>query len=151
MWRFLKENKEFIPLIAAVIGLIAAIIGRKRVVVNIHKSQSVHVDPKDREEVERRLQLKRSLKKALGFLILCLIGLISSLAVLWYFSEEYSAYVAAHGKITPGDFGNKKGQVLLLFLLISYAGLVIWGLGAAFQLLKAFFFGCRCYFNRAKV
>jgi hypothetical protein len=148
VFQFIKDNKEFIPLVAAAIGLIAAILSRKKVIITIHKTESVPVSGANQEKLDKQLQLQRQLRRALGFLILCLVGLISSLVMLWFFNAEFDKHVASHGKVTPGDLNNMKGQVLLLFLIISWLGVGFWGLGAVFQLLKAILFGVRCSIHR---
>ena len=61
MFQFIKDNKEFIPLVAAAIGLIAAIISRKKVVITIHKTASVPVSGENQAKLDQISGVKKDI------------------------------------------------------------------------------------------
>jgi hypothetical protein len=148
----LKDSKELVTLAAAIIGLIAAVIGRKRVVIHIQKTESIPLaETGPHGDRDRRLQLHHAIKRALGYLIGCLLGLIVSLVAFWYFATETAAYVEAHGPVTPHwqqRWGQ--GEGLFVLLLLSYVGLGAWAIGCASQLARTVYLSWQLWRLRRK-
>jgi hypothetical protein len=143
---YVKNHSEFFGLVGAVLGLITAILGRKKVIVHINKKLSVPVAAPDvQAERDRQLRWQYSIKRALGLLIVCLIGLIASLVALWFFSTETTRFIKDKGPFTPDWQRWGKGETLFVFLTLTYAGLAAWAIGTVSQLLVALYYGWRYY------
>jgi cobalamin synthase len=144
---FVKNHSEFFGLVGAVLGLITAIVGRKKVIVHINKNLSVPVAAPDvQAEREKQLRWQYSIKRALGLLIVCLIGLIASLVALWFFSTETNRFIKEKGRFPNLNWQRwGKGETLFVLLTLTYAGLAAWAIGTVIQLLVALYYGWRYY------
>lgn len=172
MWDLLvKLNehgaKEICVVIAAIIGLIAAIISRWRVVEHIHKtqesvrlskSQPVHqpvpavdssrtpdtmlppkVETQPAIDVEDHLDTQRQLRTALTILSVCLIGLIISAALMLLLERE----LKPHGMVVFGQWTDRKGQVLLIAWYAGLASTCLWGIAGLYQFVRSIYLTTR--------
>ena len=141
VFQFVKDYKELLVLVASIIGLIAAIVSRTRVVIHIQQTQSVPVNPTGSKSRDKQLAISQSIKRSLGLLIGCLIGLIISVTAFWYFNGEMQTFRDEHPKWDNPNWGGSwgQGEGLEALRMLAFVGACAWGFGAVSMMLRFVF------------